>query len=46
VAIVGSEHRVKPGDVLDLRVAVEKIHLFDSETGESLVAAREAAAVA
>jgi multiple sugar transport system ATP-binding protein len=46
VAIVGSEHRVKPGDVLDLRVPIEKVHMFDSETGESLVGAREAAAVA
>jgi multiple sugar transport system ATP-binding protein len=40
VAIVGSEHRVKPGDVLDFYVPIEKIHLFDPQTGDSLTAAR------
>src|SRR5688500_4453865 len=28
VAIVGSEHRVKPGDVLDFTVPLDKVHLF------------------
>jgi multiple sugar transport system ATP-binding protein len=46
VAIVESAHRVKPGDVLDLRVPDNKVHMFDAESGDSLVAAREAAAVA
>jgi len=36
VAVVSSEHRVKPGDVLDLKLPLEKLHLFDAETGESL----------
>jgi multiple sugar transport system ATP-binding protein len=40
VAIVDSEHRVKPGDVLDFRVPLEKVHLFDPESGSSLVASR------
>ena len=31
VAIVDSSHRVKPGDVLDLWVPLDKIHLFDAE---------------
>ncbi|HEY7523733.1 MAG TPA: sn-glycerol-3-phosphate ABC transporter ATP-binding protein UgpC [Candidatus Limnocylindrales bacterium] len=46
VAIVESKHRVKPGDVLDLQVPSDKVHMFDAESGDSLVAAREAAAVA
>jgi multiple sugar transport system ATP-binding protein len=36
VAVVSSEHRVKPGDVLDLKLPLEKLHLFDATTGESL----------
>jgi multiple sugar transport system ATP-binding protein len=39
VAIVGSEHRVKPGDVLDFRIALTKLHLFDAESGASLTSA-------
>jgi hypothetical protein len=39
VAIVGSEHRVKPGDVLDLRVPLPKLHLFNAESGVSLTSA-------
>src|ERR671914_715765 len=35
VAIVDASHRVKPGDVLDLHVPLEKIHLFD-EDGRAL----------
>jgi multiple sugar transport system ATP-binding protein len=37
VAIVDASHRVKPGDVLDLFVPLEKIHLFDPEEGHALV---------
>jgi len=36
VAVVSSDHRVKPGDVLDLKLPLEKLHLFDAESGESL----------
>jgi multiple sugar transport system ATP-binding protein len=46
VAIVGSEHRVKPGDVLDFYVPLEKIHLFDSDSGASLTARESVAAAA
>ena len=46
VAIVGSEHRVKPGDVLDFIVPLEKVHLFDAEGGKALTSTREAAAAA
>jgi multiple sugar transport system ATP-binding protein len=36
VAVVGSEHRVKPGDVLDLKLPLEKLHLFDQASGDAL----------
>ncbi len=37
VAIVDSSHRVRPGDVVELRIPAEKVHLFNAETGASLV---------
>ena len=36
VAIVDASRRVRPGDVLDLFVPIEKIHLFDAEDGKAL----------
>jgi multiple sugar transport system ATP-binding protein len=36
VAVVSSENRVKPGDVLDLKLPLEKLHLFAKDTGDSL----------
>ncbi|HUR85925.1 MAG TPA: sn-glycerol-3-phosphate ABC transporter ATP-binding protein UgpC [Solirubrobacteraceae bacterium] len=36
VAVVSSENRVKPGDILDLKLPLEKLHLFDTATGDSL----------
>jgi multiple sugar transport system ATP-binding protein len=44
VAIVGSDHRVKPGDVLSLILPLSKLHLFDAETGLSLTSDRETVA--
>jgi multiple sugar transport system ATP-binding protein len=41
VAIVDSENRVKPGDVLSLILPLSKLHLFDGETGTSLTSERE-----
>ena len=32
VALIGSEHRVKPGDDLTLSISLDKVHLFDPET--------------
>ena len=32
VAVIGSEHRVKPGDDLQLKVSLDKVHLFDPES--------------
>ena len=37
VAIVDSAHNVKPGDNVQLRLPVEKLHLFNIETGDSLI---------
>jgi multiple sugar transport system ATP-binding protein len=37
VAIVDASHRVRPGDVLDLWVPLEKIHLFNAEEGQALL---------
>ena len=36
VAIVGSQHRVQPGDILTLVLPLDKLHLFDGETGLTL----------
>jgi multiple sugar transport system ATP-binding protein len=44
VAVVSSENRVKPGDVLDLKLPLEKLHLFDLASGDSLAYSRAAAA--
>ena len=44
VAIVGSEHHVKPGDVLKLTLPLSKLHLFDAESGATLVPERVTAA--
>jgi multiple sugar transport system ATP-binding protein len=36
VAIVGSEHRVRPGDTVNLVLPLDKLHLFDGESGLTL----------
>ena len=46
VAIVGSEHRVRPGDIVNLVLSLSKLHLFDAETGAALTSAGSPAAVA
>jgi len=43
VAIVSSEHRIRPGDVITLSVPLAKLHLFDGETGEALTTDKAAA---
>lgn len=43
VALVGSENRVKPGDDLVLKVALEKVHLFDPESTLALDKERDTA---
>ncbi len=37
VAIVDSSHKVRPGDVVELKIPIEKLHMFDAESGDSLV---------
>jgi multiple sugar transport system ATP-binding protein len=44
VAVVSSENRVKPGDVLDLKLPLEKLHLFDRATGDAVGASAVTAA--
>jgi len=36
VAIVDSDNRVRPGDIVDLKVPLEKLHLFEPESGETI----------
>jgi multiple sugar transport system ATP-binding protein len=36
VAVVDSAHRVKPGDIVTLVLPLDKLHLFDGETGLTL----------
>jgi multiple sugar transport system ATP-binding protein len=36
VAVVSSENRVKPGDIVDLKLPLQKLHLFDAASGDSL----------
>jgi multiple sugar transport system ATP-binding protein len=33
IALVDASHLVRPGDVLDLRLSLDKVHLFEEETG-------------
>ena len=39
IAVVSAAHQVRPGDILDLQIPAEKLHLFDAESGEALAAA-------
>jgi multiple sugar transport system ATP-binding protein len=43
VAIVDSSHRVRPGDMVTLKLPVAKLHAFNSDTGLSLVRSLSAA---
>ena len=36
VAIVDSAHRVRPGDIVTLTIPLDKLHLFDGESGLTL----------
>ena len=44
VAIVDSSHRVRPGDVVQLRLPADKLHLFAVDSGLSVAKLREMAA--
>jgi multiple sugar transport system ATP-binding protein len=38
VAVVSSDHHVRPGDVIDLKLPLDRLHLFDAENGDALAA--------
>ena len=42
VAIVDSSHGVRPGDVVNLKLPTEKLHLFHAETGAAVPRVRAA----
>ena len=44
VAVVDSEHMVKPGDIIDLKLPLDRLHLFDAESGDAVPAKVAAAA--
>ena len=44
VAVVSSSFRVKPGDVLDLKLPLDRLQLFDKSTGAALAPAGSEAA--
>jgi multiple sugar transport system ATP-binding protein len=46
VAIVDSDHRVRPGDIVELVIPLEKVHLFDRDTGDTILQTPAATAAA
>ncbi|HVB26683.1 MAG TPA: TOBE domain-containing protein [Mycobacteriales bacterium] len=44
IALVSSSAKVRPGDVLDLRVPIEHVHMFDDSNGLSLTSRQLVAA--
>ena len=46
VAVIDAENRVKPGDVLEMNVPLDRIHLFDDESGSTLGAPKQQAPAA
>ena len=46
VAIVDSDHRVRPADIVELVIPLEKVHLFDGDTGETILQTPAASAAA
>ena len=44
IALINSSYRVRPGDVLDLRVPLDRVHMFDDASGLSLASRQLAAA--
>jgi multiple sugar transport system ATP-binding protein len=46
VAIVDSEHQVKPGDIVNMVIPLEKLQLFDGESGVAMTAGNLAGATA
>jgi len=44
VALISSTAKVRPGDVLDLRVPLDRVHMFDAASGLSLTSRQLVAA--
>ena len=44
VAVVSSDHMVRPGDVIELKLPLNRLHLFDAESGDALAAKMATAA--
>ena len=44
IALINSSAKVRPGDVLDLRVPIDRVHMFDDQSGLSLTSRELAAA--
>jgi multiple sugar transport system ATP-binding protein len=36
VAVVGSDHHVRPGDIIELKLPLDRLHLFDAESGDAV----------
>jgi multiple sugar transport system ATP-binding protein len=43
VAVVDSDHRVQPGDTVDLKLPLDRLHLFDKDSGEAIPSSKAAA---
>ena len=43
VAVTNADHRVKPGDVVDLKLPLDRLHLFDKESGDAIPSSAVAA---
>jgi multiple sugar transport system ATP-binding protein len=46
IAVVSASHSVHPGDILDLQIPADKLHVFDAESGDAIPASTAAAAIA
>jgi multiple sugar transport system ATP-binding protein len=44
VAVVSSDHRVRPGDVVDLKLPLDRLHLFDRTSGDAIPSSQAASA--
>ena len=43
IAVVSASHNVRPGDILDLQLPADRLHLFDAESGDAVAASTPAA---
>jgi ABC-type sugar transport system ATPase subunit len=46
IAVVSASHNVRPGDILDLQLPADRLHLFDAESGDAIPASTPSAATA